>query len=40
MKAAFLIAVLLCAGLAHAHSGGTDKQGCHMDRKSGTRHCH
>lgn len=40
MKAAILIAALLCVSLAHAHSGGTDKQGCHMDRKTGTRHCH
>lgn len=23
-----------------AHSGGTDKNGCHHDRKSGTYHCH
>lgn len=22
------------------HSGRTDKDGCHMDRKTGTRHCH
>jgi len=40
MKTAFLIAALLCAGFAHAHSGGTDKQGCHTDHKTGTRHCH
>ncbi|QDX28082.1 YHYH domain-containing protein [Sphingomonas suaedae] len=26
-------------GLA-GHSGGTDANGCHMDRKAGTRHCH
>lgn len=25
---------------AVAHSGRTDKNGCHMDRKAGTRHCH
>ncbi|MCG5263359.1 MULTISPECIES: YHYH domain-containing protein [Burkholderiaceae] len=23
-----------------AHSGGTDSQGCHMDHKTGIRHCH
>ncbi len=23
-----------------AHSGGTDKSGCHKDRSTGTRHCH
>ncbi len=22
------------------HSGRTDKNGCHRDTKSGTRHCH
>ncbi len=22
------------------HSGGTDKNGCHKDRKRGGRHCH
>ena len=25
---------------AFAHSGGTDKNGCHHDRKNGTYHCH
>ncbi|WP_239143065.1 YHYH domain-containing protein [Variovorax sp. WS11] len=23
-----------------AHSGGTDRQGCHVDHKNGGRHCH
>lgn len=23
-----------------AHSGRTDKNGCHVDRKTGIRHCH
>ena len=23
-----------------AHSGGTDKNGCHVDSKTGYRHCH
>jgi hypothetical protein len=23
-----------------AHSGGTDSQGCHIDHKTGIRHCH
>ncbi|MDX9767831.1 MAG: YHYH domain-containing protein [Ectothiorhodospiraceae bacterium] len=23
-----------------AHSGGTDKFGCHHDRKTGVYHCH
>jgi len=34
-----LIAALLCSQ-AWAHSGRTDKDGCHYDRKNGTRHCH
>ncbi|MBD9405900.1 YHYH domain-containing protein [Acidovorax sp. ACV02] len=42
MQMKTLIALLaLCATVAvHAHSGGTDKQGCHMDSKTGIRHCH
>jgi len=35
----FIIAIaLLVSPLLHAHSGGTDKQGCHGG--SATRHCH
>jgi hypothetical protein len=31
----------LCAVLgAQANSGGTDKQGCHVDHKTGIKHCH
>ncbi|WP_141743426.1 YHYH domain-containing protein [Oligella sp. HMSC09E12] len=25
---------------AHAHSGRTDRNGCHNDNKNGGRHCH
>ncbi len=25
---------------AFAHSGGTDAQGCHVDHRTGIRHCH
>ncbi|WP_249417506.1 YHYH domain-containing protein [Pusillimonas minor] len=25
---------------AFAHSGGTDRYGCHRDNSNGTRHCH
>ena len=25
---------------AVAHSGGTDAYGCHVDSKTGIRHCH
>ncbi|WP_241523042.1 YHYH domain-containing protein [Herminiimonas fonticola] len=28
------------ASFAFAHSGGTDKNGCHNDRKNGGYHCH
>lgn len=31
-------AILLLASAPH--SGGTDANGCHRDRKTGTRHCH
>ena len=38
---AFVVVLLSVSSVAvFAHSGGTDKNGCHMDRKAGTRHCH
>ncbi|MBT0571256.1 YHYH domain-containing protein [Curvibacter sp. CHRR-16] len=40
MKKIVLFALLLVSSLVFAHSGGTDKDGCHNDRKAGTRHCH
>lgn len=40
MKKLVLISLVLLSSLAFAHSGGTDKNGCHNDRKAGTRHCH
>lgn len=36
---AIIAAVLLC-GSVWAHSGGTDKNGCHKERRTGTKHCH
>lgn len=39
-KLAILVAVLVTATLSLAHSGGTDKNGCHTDRKTGVYHCH
>jgi hypothetical protein len=40
-KRLFLIAWLAAiAARANAHSGGTDRNGCHNDRKRGGRHCH
>jgi hypothetical protein len=36
-----LVAVLVATSVsAFAHGGRTDKQGCHNDKKAGTRHCH
>lgn len=40
MKKLLAIALLLVSGLALAHSGGTDSNGCHRDTKAGTSHCH
>ena len=44
MKTTLIIALAATLSLlplfAHAHSGGTDSNGCHMDHKTGTRHCH
>lgn len=31
---------LLFAGYVHAHSGGTDANGCHTDHRTGEYHCH
>lgn len=41
MKKLVIAALLsLLAGLALAHSGGTDRLGCHYDRSTGIYHCH
>ncbi|WP_096698294.1 YHYH domain-containing protein [Polaromonas sp. AER18D-145] len=40
MKLLCAIALLLACGFASAHSGGTDAQGCHTNRKTGDYHCH
>lgn len=40
MKTMILAALLMFSGLAFAHSGGTDKNGCHRDHKTGDYHCH
>jgi hypothetical protein len=34
------LTLLLACGIAAAHSGGTDAQGCHTNRKTGDHHCH
>lgn len=44
MKKGFFLAVaflLTAASIsAYSHSGGTDRYGCHYDRKTGIYHCH
>lgn len=40
MKKLVILALALASSLALAHSGGTDKNGCHHDHKGGGYHCH
>lgn len=40
MKALLIAAALLASATVMAHSGGTDKQGCHVESRTGIRHCH
>lgn len=40
MKTIVAIAIVLAAGFAQAHSGGTDAAGCHTNRTTGVYHCH
>ena len=35
----FFVAIAL-PSIAYAHSGGTDRNGCHHERKTGGYHCH
>jgi hypothetical protein len=37
-----ILSVLAIAlpSIAYAHSGGTDRNGCHHERKTGGYHCH
>ncbi len=41
-KIAFVLvlAFIMAMSIAYAHSGGTDKFGCHTDHKTGFYHCH
>ena len=36
------VGLLICclSGLALAHAGGVDEDGCHKDSRDGTHHCH
>ena len=40
MGAAIAALFLFVVTTAEAHSGRTNAQGCHMDKKAGKRHCH
>jgi len=40
VRIVLLLWVVLWLSGAEAHSGRTDKHGCHVDRKTGIRHCH
>lgn len=41
MRIAVAMILAVCFALpAFAHSGGTNAQGCHTDRKTGAYHCH
>lgn len=40
MKKLVILLLALASVAAFAHSGGTDKNGCHNDRKNGGYHCH
>ena len=36
--ALLVVSFLFVTGVAFAHSGGTDANGCHIDHKTGIRH--
>jgi len=40
MKLSCALVLLVACEFAAAHSGGTDAQGCHTNRKTGDYHCH
>ncbi|WP_343122846.1 excalibur calcium-binding domain-containing protein [Aerolutibacter daejeonensis] len=35
-----IAALTACVGVAFAHGGGLNKDGCHTNRKTGDYHCH
>lgn len=39
-KLIVIMAAALTASMAFGHSGGTDSNGCHHDRRTGGYHCH
>jgi hypothetical protein len=40
LRLASALMALIPAASAFAHGGGLDKNGCHMNRKTGEYHCH
>jgi hypothetical protein len=40
LRISALLMLLASPGLALAHPGGLDKNGCHNDKKKGDYHCH
>ncbi|WP_353056838.1 YHYH domain-containing protein [Hydrogenophaga intermedia] len=40
MKTVVALALAFAASVALAHSGGTDSNGCHNERRTGGYHCH
>lgn len=34
------LVLLVYAGITYGHSGGTNAEGCHTNRKTGDYHCH
>lgn len=40
MKKLIAVLFVIASSVVLAHSGGTDKAGCHMDHSTGVYHCH
>ncbi len=40
MRAILVALAFVFAAPVFAHSGGTDRDGCHIDHRTGIRHCH
>lgn len=38
--ALLVLSAMLVSSFSQAHGGRTDKNGCHKEKKTGTRHCH
>lgn len=39
-KVTFILLLSMLSSLSFAHSGRTNSEGCHNDRKNGSYHCH